>query len=124
MSSNRFAPLRTALLALGCLLPLASVHAQAAAQPAPGAQPAAPAGDQEALEGRRNQKIEHLRTEDSGARVDETRYGGRTQQITVTPKNGAAAYEVLPNDGQRQGRNQSESGPSGNGPRVWNVLKF
>ena len=26
--------------------------------------------------------------------------------------------------GQRQGRNQSESGPSGNGPRVWNVLKF
>lgn len=122
MSSNRFAPLRTALLALGCFLPLASVHAQAAAQPA--AQPAAPAGDPEALDGRRNQKIEHLRTEDSGARVDETRYGGRTQQITVTPKNGAAAYEVLPSDGQRQGRNQSESGPSGNGPRVWNVLKF
>lgn len=122
MSSNRFAPLRTALLALGCLLPLASVHAQAAAQPA--AQPAAPAGDPETLDGRRNQKIEHLRTEDSGARVDETRYGGRTQQITVTPKNGAAAYEVLPSDGQRQGRNQSESGPSGNGPRVWNVLKF
>ena len=124
MSSNRFAPLRAALLVLGCTLPLAFVHAQAPAQPAATAQPAAPVGDQDALEGRRNQKIEHLRTEDSGARVDETRYGGRTQQITVTPKNGGAAYEVLPSDGQRQGRNQSESGPSGNGPRVWNVLKF
>jgi len=124
MSSNRFAPLHAALLVLGCTLPVAFVHAQAPAQPAPAPQQAQPVADPQALDGRRNQKIEHLHNEDAGSAVDETRYGGRTQQITVTPKKGGASYEVLPSNGQNQGRDQSESGSSGTGPRVWNVLKF
>lgn len=55
-----------------------------------------------------DQKIERIRHEDSGARIDEVRYAGQTQSITVQPKGGATAYDVLPTSGQR----------------VWNVLKF
>ena len=50
---------------------------------------------------RQNQKIEHIHVEDSGATVDEVRYGGQTQSITVTPKANVPSYEVLPNDGGR-----------------------
>ena len=40
--------------------------------------------------------------------IDEVRYAGQTQSITVQPKGGARAYEVQPGSGQR----------------VWNVLNF
>jgi hypothetical protein len=62
--------------------------------------------------------------EDGGAKVDEVRYGGQTQSITVSPKANVPPYEVLPNDGGRERQGQQETGSNGNGPRVWNVLKF
>ena len=116
MSSTQLLLTGGALLAvLACAAPLAAVHAQSA--PPPDAQAAPEPAS-------RNQKIEHIRVEDSGARVDEVRYGGQTQSITVQPKANVPSYEVLPNYGGRDRQGQAETGNGGNGPRVWNVLKF
>jgi len=123
MRPSILSSLRTALLALGCAMPLALVHAQDASQAAPA--DAQELQNQEQTDGRRNQRIEHLTVEDRGARVDELRYGGRMQSITVTPKaSDMPAYEVLPDAGGRSRQGAAETSSSGNGPRVWNVLKF
>ncbi len=116
MPSSTLLVARRILLALAFATPVAAVQAQ---QPAP----AEPLQNQEQQpEGRRNQKIEHIHTEDSGASVDEVRYGGRTQSINVKPKSNMPGYEVLPNDaGTTRG---SANDGNGNGARVWNVLKF
>jgi len=117
MSSTPLLLARGVLLAaLACAAPLAAVHAQSA--PPPGAAQAAPESP------RSNQKIEHIRVEDAGARVDEVRYGGQTQSITVQPKANVPSYEVLPNNSGRDRQSQTETGGNGNGARVWNVLKF
>ncbi|NDZ12426.1 hypothetical protein C7T35_07055 [Variovorax sp. WS11] len=117
MSSTPLLLARGALLAaLACAAPLAAVHAQSA--PPPDATQATPESP------RSNQKIEHIRVEDSGARVDEVRYGGQTQSISVQPKANVPSYEVLPNNTGRDRQSQTETGGNGNGARVWNVLKF
>lgn len=46
-------------------------------------------------------RIEHLRVEDAGARIDELRVGGETQSITVQPKGGMPTYNVEPKTGER-----------------------
>jgi hypothetical protein len=46
-------------------------------------------------------RIEHIRVEDAGARIDELRVGGETQSITVQPKDGMPAYQVAPKTGER-----------------------
>jgi hypothetical protein len=131
MPSSTLLVARRILLALAFTAPLAAVTVAHAQQPAPAA--AAPAQsapnpqalpnqEQSAADGRRNQKVENLHTEDSGASVDEVRYGGRTQSINVKPKSNVPGYEVLPAD-QATGR-QGSSETGANGPRVWNVMKF
>ena len=70
------------------------------------------------------QRIEQIRTEDQGARIDELRVGGQTQSITVTPKANMPEYEIQPTEGARARPTQREGAESGSGPRVWNVLKF
>ena len=72
---------------------------------------------------RPDKKIERIRTEDAGTRIDELRVGGETQQITVQPKTGGAAYEVKPAEGAR-GTAPAAASNDTNGSRVWNVLKF
>lgn len=132
MATSTSSLLRQTLLATVCVLSTAAACAQTGALPAPtGGTPSAAAQDttpqdpaQTRAEGRRNQKIENIHVEDNGAKVDEVRYGGQTQSITVQPKANMPAYEVLPNDGGRERQGQPETGSSGNGPRVWNVLKF
>src|ERR1700761_8259436 len=94
-------PLHVSRIRLATLL-FASVATIAAvqAQTPPPAQQAAPANkptEAEKENGRQNQKIEHIHTEDSGATVDEVRVGGQTMSITVKPKNNAPAYNVMPN---------------------------
>ena len=118
------APLRTGLLVLGLVLSSASVQAQSAPQiPAPAA--AGAAAPAEPLDGRRNQKIEHITVEDRGAKVDEVRYGGVTQSITVQPKDSALpSYDIQPTDGTRQRTGATDGNSSSGGQRVWNVLKF
>lgn len=76
------------------------------------------------LEPRRNQKIERIRIEDAGNRIDEVRVGGQTQSITVQPKAGVPAYEVPPDDLARSRPADSREGLAGKGQRVWNVLAF
>jgi hypothetical protein len=123
--------LRQALLATVCAMSAAAACAQTGALPSPPGGAASPAAESSrsaspgsSEDGKRNQKIENIHVEDGGAKVDEVRYGGQTQSITVQPKANVPAYEVLPNDGGRERQGQPETGTNGNGPRVWNVLKF
>ena len=78
-----------------------------------------PAGDP-----RRNQKVEHIRTEDKANVIDEVRFGGQTQSVTVQPKAGAPAYEMQPDDLARSRPSESREGFSGRKQRVWNLLAF
>ena len=123
MRSFNFSLFRHGLIALAGLVMLSLVQAQTAPPASPDGRDALP--KQEQGKGRIEQKIEHIHVEDSGARVDEVRYGGQTQSITVQPKANVPAYEVLPaNNYGRSPQGQAETGSGGNGPRVWNVLKF
>jgi hypothetical protein len=123
MPSSTLLVARRILLALAFAAPFAAVQAQPApAQPAATPAPAESLPNQEQADGRRNQKVENLHTEDSGASVDEVRYGGRTQSINVKPKSNMPGYEVLPADAGAGRQGSSETGA--NGPRVWNVMKF
>jgi len=92
--------------------------------PPPATAPGVDVKDDSAEPGRRNQKIERIRVEDGGATVDELRYGGQTQSITVTPKGRMPSYEVLPNSSGKSPQGNGETGTGGTGPAVWNVLKF
>jgi hypothetical protein len=111
--------LRPLIAAAFAALPLAAALAQA---PAQNAAPPAPA-EVQAPSGRPDKAIQRIRTEDAGTRIDELRVGGETQQITVQPKTGGAAYEVKPAEGAR-GAAPAATNSDTNGSRVWNVLKF
>jgi len=120
MSSIHLPFTRLALLAFCCIASLA--QAQTATQPVP----VAPSVQETRtpLNSRQNQTIEHIHVEDGGAKVDEVRYGGQTQSISVQPKANVPSYEVLPNDGGRERQGASETSSGGNGPRVWNLMRF
>jgi len=76
-------------------------------------------------EGRKNQKVERIRTEDAGVRIDEVRYGGQTQSIVVQPKADVPEYEIQPTDLSRARPGDHRDGMSNaTGQRVWNVFKF
>ena len=103
-------PLTTLLLAL---LPAAAL-----------AQPATIAREG-TLDPRQNQKIEFIRIEDAGNRIDEVRVGGQTQSITVQPKAGdVPAYQVPGNDMARHRPVDTREGTTGSRQRVWNVRTF
>ena len=111
----------TGLLTLNWVAPAfaqttAATATPAQLRPADAAKPA-PAGT--------DQKIQRIRTEDSGSRIDELRVGGETQSITVQPKAGSGipSYEVKPPESAK-GNSPSASSGDTNGSRVWNVLKF
>jgi hypothetical protein len=77
------------------------------------------------LEGRKNQRVEHIHLEDSGAKIDEIRYGGQTQSITVQPKGNMPEYEIQPTDLARSRPADHRDGlSSATGQRVWNIFKF
>ena len=73
-----------------------------------------------------DKRIEHIRIEDKGARIDELRYGGEPQSITVQPLNRAMpAYEIVPHNGARVRPGNERDNAQGNaGQRVWKVLGF
>jgi starvation-inducible outer membrane lipoprotein len=76
-------------------------------------------------EGRKNQKVQRIRVEDGGAVIDEVRYGGQTQSITVQPKANVPEYEIQPTDLARSRPADNRDGmSSATGQRVWNVFKF
>ncbi len=88
--------------------------------------PAATPGPGEPLDGRQNQKIERIRHEDAGSRIDEVRVGGQTQSITVQPKmEGMPAYEIQPGSMIRgRPRDAREGMDNTGGQRSWDVLRF
>jgi hypothetical protein len=74
---------------------------------------------------RLEQRIERIRVEDAGSRIDELRFGGETRSITVSPKGNMPSYEVLPasaNRGPSAGERNSAS--ASGGTRVWKILGF
>jgi len=100
-----------ALLLLAC----AGSWAQApAAQPNPAPE-----------DGRRNQKVERMVHEDKGNRIEEVRYAGQTQSISVQPKSSdMPAYEVTPATPSRGRVADERTNAAGGGQRVWNVFNF
>jgi hypothetical protein len=97
-------------------IPILLLGAGAALAQAPAAAPA---------EGRRNQKVERIQIEDGGNRIDEVRFGGQTQSITVQPKADVPEYEVDPGSMARTRPADSRDGlSSAGGQRYWNLLRF
>ena len=96
--------------------------AAAAAQTVP---PAPLVQESQPLEPRKNQKVEHIHLEDSGSVIDEVRYGGQTQSITVQPKANVPEYEIQPTDlaHSRPGDHRGGLGEA-HGERVWNLFRF
>ena len=76
------------------------------------------------LDPRKNQKIERIRIEDKGNRIDELRVGGQTQTITVQPKADVPAYEVPTDDMTRRRPADSSRDNAGSRQRTWNVFNF
>jgi hypothetical protein len=75
------------------------------------------------LDPRKNQKIEFIRIEDAGNRIDEVRVGGQTQSVTVQPKANVPAYEMPANDMARSRQNESRDN-AGSRQRTWNLFGF
>ena len=95
----------------------------ASAQTAPALAP--PVQESPQAEGRRNQRVERIHLEDGGAAIDEVRYGGQTQSITVQPKANVPEYEIQPTDlGRSRPADHRDGMSNATGQRVWNVLKF
>jgi hypothetical protein len=112
-------------LLLSAVLASASALAQAPAAPAAAGSALPLVQDAPPLEGRMNQKVEKIHVEDSRVSIDELRYGGQTQSITVHPKDRMPDYEIQPNDLAHSRPADSREGLSTtNGPRVWNFLRF
>jgi len=66
-------------------------------------------------------KVERIVSEDDAVRIEERRFRGQTESITVKSKlRGVAPYEILPGGG---GRDPSQPGGTG-GQRVWHFLSF
>lgn len=115
--------MRASALLSFCLVSTAAAWAQApagtpAAAPPLVADNPGPSGTEK--------RIERIRIEDKGARIDEVRYGGEAQSITVQPLNSALpAYEIVPHNGARVRPGNERDNAQGNaGQRVWKVLGF
>ena len=111
--------MRAATLLLTSCLAFTPVLAQESGEKSPStnAQKAQTLSNQEQKNDKHNQRIERIRVEDEGSRVDELRVGGETKNITVQPKVGnLPAYEVQPQN--------SEGADGTNGRRVWRALQF
>ncbi|MBE7942413.1 MULTISPECIES: hypothetical protein [Ramlibacter] len=75
------------------------------------------------LDGRHNQKVEVLHTQDDSVAIDEVRYAGQVQSTTVTPlKSALPAYEMQPPAPARASADPRE--PATTSRRVWNVFGF
>ena len=80
--------------------------------------------DSQPLDPKKNQKIERIHVEDHAVKIDELRYAGQTQSITVQPKDGLPAYDILPPTPARQHVDDPRRGLANGGERVWNVFGF
>lgn len=94
----------------------------AQAQTTPAKPPAGQTEKPASAPGKTEQKIENIRHEDAGSRIDELRVGGETKSITVQPKGQgkAPAYEVDPGSSNRNpAATDRERGSGG-----WKIRSF
>jgi starvation-inducible outer membrane lipoprotein len=111
--------MRSRYLLLLPLLACTALSAQTQPAAAPLVQEPPPA------EGRKNQRVERIHVEDTAVVIDEVRYGGQTQSITVQPKANVPEYEIQPTDlGRSRPADNRDGMSSATGQRVWNVFKF
>lgn len=110
-------PIRASLLFLG----LHGLSALALAQNEPA--PVVPAEASAQAPGP-NERIERIRHEDAGSRIDELRVGGQTRNITVQPKNGAPSYEVAPARGGEDMSDANSGSSATTGRSRWRLLTF
>jgi hypothetical protein len=96
------------------LLPAASALAQALP----------PVDQDQPLDPRKNQKIEHLHVEDNANKIDEVRVGGEMRSTKVQPKGHAPAYQIEPGDLAHSTPGEARNGLADRKPRVWNLLDF
>jgi len=76
-------------------------------------------------DGRPDSRIERIRIEDDGARIDELRVGGETRSITVVPKGNMPPYDILPASANRIPSAGERNGSSASGgTRVWKIFGF
>ena len=109
--------MRFRFLAFVPLLACGAAMAQAAT--------ALPPQESAPLDPRKNQKIEHIHVEDNAVKVDEVRYAGQTQSITVQPKGDMPAYEIQPaNVGRGRAGDRRDGLGSEGGERVWKLFHF
>ena len=73
--------------------------------------------------GKAEQRIENIRHEDAGSRIDELRVGGETKSITVTPKGDMPPYE-LGTEGGNQSPADSKPERGRGGSPGWKVKEF
>lgn len=64
--------------------------------------------------------VQRLVAEDDQVRIEELRLRGQTQRLTVQPKNGARAYDIIAAPG---GQDPSQTKGT-TGQRVWPLLSF
>lgn len=68
-------------------------------------------------------QTQHIRIEDKGSRIDETRHRGQTTRTEIQPS-GARAYEITPNEGAHSAPTASPGASTNEGKRVWKVMDF
>ena len=86
------------------------------------AQTAAPEATPTDKPGRTEQRVEQIRHEDAGSRIDELRVGGETKAITVKPKGDAPAYDVAPESTNRNPASAERDRSGGSGG--WKIKSF
>lgn len=115
--------LQAATLAAACLGGVAALAQAPSPVPAQSPAPGGPITRENPVQhDRKTQRVEYIRVEDAGSRVDEVRSGGQTKSITVQPKADVPAYEVQPADST--GGTSPDASPGAAGKRVWKVLNF
>ena len=111
--------MRSRFLLLLALLACTALSAQTVPDSAPLVQEPQPA------EGRKNQRVERIHVEDTAVVIDEVRYGGQTQSITVQPKANVPEYEIQPTDlGRSRPADHRDGMSNATGQRVWNLFRF
>jgi hypothetical protein len=96
---------------------------QPAASPAPAAAQALGATAPPPVASR-ERAVQRIHLDDGLNQIDELRYGGETQNLTVTPRSGARPYQIVPSDGARNFPGALGSAAGARGQRVWDVLDF
>ena len=70
-------------------------------------------------------RTKRIRIEDASMRIDELRVGGETRAITVAPKSGMPAYDMMPVTANLSPGTTERTGAGANGgARTWKILGF